>query len=167
MAITPNTAARTGMFVVVAIIAMSSGAAYSQCSISGVTIQGYGIGCTPLSPIGFPPQLLAGFDSATCTLSLDVFSVPICCGYALLSRHLAIGLTQTAVPLPFLGPGCTLLAQPDLLLLIPGQFGALNILIPPFTQPGLTLFVQGATQQLTSSGAVIIELSNAVQVTTF
>lgn len=127
-------------------------AATAQCQFSGVSLQTYGAGCNPVFP-GNSPSIGGRLDTVTCTLGLQVAAFAGCCNTYLRDRLLVIGLVQANVPLPQVGGGCTLLARPDVLLLLPASAGDTFALpLPPGLPPGFTMFAQSAAHYFTTIG---------------
>lgn len=120
-----------------AVLASASVAA-AQCSWSSVSVSSYGQGCNAAFP-NQPLSVGASLDASQCRLDLDVTAFPGCCNALLVGNVLVLGFSQVSLPATNLGPGCTLLASPDLLIYQPGSVGGTfqlhfqNVSLPPVT----------------------------------
>jgi len=122
-----------------------AGAVPAQCLFTSVTTQSSGPSCNVASTgmcaiVALPAWLEATLDIVNCRLLVDVNAFAGC-GATVPLRMLAIGLQPASVPLPDLGPGCTLHVQPVAFL---GSTSATFALDLP---PGVTSFafvMQGA-----------------------
>src|SRR5262252_9148241 len=101
--------------------ALLAAAAAAQCPFASVSLSSYGQGCVTVFPT--PPTLGGGLDTNACRLGLTVTAVTGCCNTFLSARLLALGVQQVATPLPSVGPNCTLLVQPDVVLFLPASGG--------------------------------------------
>ncbi len=123
----------------------------AQCPFAGVASQSYGQGCNPV--FGTNPTLAVSLDTINCTVDITVGAFGGCCNTFLTGRVLCLGLQPVSVPLPNFGLGCTLLAQPDFLLLLPTAGGTTFVLPLPATGvPPLTFFAQGGALYFTTIG---------------
>lgn len=127
---------------------LSSAALQAQCPYQSATLQRYGSGCSEV--FGFAPTLSANLDIANCSLDLLVDVYGGCCNTFLQGTLLLLGLQPAALPLQLLDPTCTLLAQPDLVLLQSGPIPDLFSLPIPPGLPPLTLYAQGAGSYITT-----------------
>lgn len=140
-----------------------STAVAAQCPFQTLSLQSYGRGCTT---VFLQPTTLSGsLDPAACSLGLVVQSFQGCCNTFLTARLLAIGVQQTAVPLPQIGPGCTLLVDPVALLLQPAPAGDTFWLPLPATLVAPLHFVaQGAALYTTFGVSIDLQLTEGFAV---
>jgi hypothetical protein len=144
--------------------ALLAATAAAQCSFASVSLSSYGQPCMPV--FATPATLGGGLDTSACTLGLTVNATQGCCNTVLVGRLLALGLQSTNQPLPFLGAGCTLLAQPDVILFLPSSAGPTFVLQLPRTLSGpAVLFAQGAALYVTFGVQTDAQLTQGQQVT--
>lgn len=140
--------------------------AAAQCPYSSVSLQSHGSGCTTV--FNQPTTLAAALDATNCTLGVTVQSFTGCCNTFLSARMLALGVRQVNVPLPFVGPNCTLLVDRAALLLLPAAGGDTFTFNLPVTLPSpLSFEAQGAALyvtfgvsfdwQLTAGGTILLQ----------
>ena len=139
----------------------------AQCSISGFNFSSYGTGCTFTAQPA--PTLTGSFNAAACELDLTLTKSISCCNTFLQSRVLIISTNQAFHGLPALGPTCTLLVVPDLVMVAPPTSpDTISFDVPPGLPPGITIYAQGANIFFTTIGLTTdIELSNGLEFTTF
>lgn len=124
--------------------------AMAQCPFASVSTQSYGQGCNPV--FGTNPTLSVTLDAANCRVQVAVNAFPGCCNTFLRTYLLAIGFQQVSIPVPQIGPGCTLLVQPTALLIQPSAGGAtFSLGLPPILPP-LGFVAQGAAHYFTTIG---------------
>jgi hypothetical protein len=140
-------------------------AAVAQCPFATVVSQAYGSGCNPV--FGTNPALAVTLNPASCTVDITVSAFSGCCNTFLSGRVLCLGVVPVSVPLPNFGVGCTLLAQPDFLLLQPTASGATFVLpLPAAGIPPLTFFAQGGALYFTTIGlSTDLAFTDGAQVT--
>ena len=143
---------------------LSSAASLSaQCpSVSTAT---YGTGCATVFDV---PGYKAGFDPSSCSITLGFSGMPGCCNTFLTSRIVFLGLQQLNVPAPSVGPGCTLLADPLVVAVLPGNVTSVNAVVPPLPA-GVTVAIYsqyinqyttfGLTQDYNMSNGVAIKMA--------
>ena len=137
-----------------------SSAASAQCL--DVTFTPYGKGCVFLFAA---PELSGTADASTCTLDLTATVPPTCCNTFPVGRLLLIGLSPEDLPFPEVGPTCTLLVDPLLLVSIPAAPDTLSFHVPPSVPSGTTVFVQHAVDYFTTIGLTHdFALSNGLRV---
>ena len=143
-----------------AVLAILPCAGRAQCTTS-VSFQSYGSGCNTVS--GQVPALSGSFDTQTCTVSLTLTGFPGCCNTFLVGRVFFLGGAQVNTPLPGIGPGCALLARPDLpVAFATGAEDTLRFAVPDGF-PALTLYSQGANVYFTTIGfGTDVELSQGL-----
>ncbi len=126
--------------------------AVAQCPFHTVTAQSYGQGCNPVFA-GQIPTVAIALDATACSLDAAVGAFGGCCNTYLVGHLLVLGPQQVAVPLPGFGVGCTLLADPAIVLFAPAMVGGTFTLpLPTVALPPLTFFVQGAAFYFTTIG---------------
>jgi hypothetical protein len=146
--------------------ALFAAAAAAQCPFSAVSLQSYGNGCATVFLA--PPTLSGGLDANACTLGLTVNAFAGCCNTFLTLRVLAIGAQQANVPLPQVGPGCTLLVNPVAILFLPASGGdTFRLTLPRGLVPPLPLEAQGAAFYTTFGVAIDAQLTEGQTVTLF
>lgn len=123
-----------------------SGFAAAQCAFSSVAASTYGSACLVF---GNPTSIAASLDVPSCSLGLDVSAFPGCCNTYLVGTVLVVGLQPVAQPLPSLG--CTLLAQPDLVL-FSTTGGSFALPMPPAPFPPTTIHAQAVSVYFTTIG---------------
>lgn len=128
---------RPVLFVAVPALAT---ALVAQCPYGTMLATTSGAGC------GTGLTVTATLTPAPCTLTLSLTGSggSTTCTATFL---LALGVTSATVPLPELGPACTLLVQPDAVLLAPTA--GFLLAIPPAV-PAITVHLQGAVWQVCS-----------------
>lgn len=129
--------------------ALLGSAALAQCPFTSASLQSYGQGCNPVFPT--PPTFTVTVDPTTCTLQVQV-SAFACCNSYVVGRLLGLGLQSQNVPLPWIGPGCTLLADPVILLYQPTSAGTVFVLSLPPVAPPVQLYAQGGVHYFTTIG---------------
>jgi hypothetical protein len=136
----------------------------AQCTVANVAFTAYGAGCNTVFA-GTPPALSGQWDPTSCTLSVTLSGFSGCCNTFLQQRILWAGLAPAQQPLPFIGPGCTLLAQPDVIAMFPTAAGnTFSFTLPPGF-PAVTFYMQGANQYFTTIGLTTdFELSQGLQI---
>jgi hypothetical protein len=129
---------------------LTSSLALAQCPFTSVSTQSYGQGCNPVFATN--PTLAVALDAASCRVQLTVNAFPGCCNTFLRTYLLAIGFQQASIPVPQIGPGCTVLVQPTALLIQPSTAGAtFSLGLPPIVPP-LGFVAQGAAHYFTTIG---------------
>lgn len=147
------------LFCSLASVSLAPAAATAQCAFSSLSLTSVGPGCaTVFTP---PPALSGGLEASTCSLDLTISAFGGCCNTFLTGRVLALGLGQNNLPLPMVGPGCTLWVQPDAVVFLPATAGdTVTLQLPPGLQPPLSFYAQGAALYFTTIG-----LANDAQLT--
>ena len=126
----------------------------AQCPFTSLSMQSYGQSCTPVF-FGNPPTLAGSLDVNQCTLDLTVDAFPGCCNTYLTARLLVLGFQQRAIPVPQIGPGCTLLVQPiGTFFLLPAG-GDTFTLDLPLVPPPFTFQAQAAAFYFTTIGLTV------------
>jgi hypothetical protein len=125
-------------------------AALAQCPFTSLTLLPYGQGCNPV--FALPPGVTAALDPSTCTVQLTVNAFQGCCNTFLVGYALALGLQGVSIPVPQLGPGCTLLADPVVLLYQTATTGNTFALPLPSLPAPLVFAAQGAAHYFTTIG---------------
>ncbi|MFY9341420.1 MAG: hypothetical protein WAT39_02945 [Planctomycetota bacterium] len=146
-------------------VTLGLAAVTAQCPFAGVAQQANGLGCNPV--FGSPPTVAVALDTVNCLLNVTVAAFPGCCNTFLVGRMLVLGDQPAAVPLPWIGPGCTLFANPVILLYQPTAAGATFVLtLPTAALPPLTFWLQGGAHYFTTIGLTHdFALSNGSQIT--
>lgn len=154
--------ARLPILVLAAGLALGASAS-AQCTVSGVSFTAYGAACNPV--FGPVPALAGSWTAGSCTIRLTLTGFQGCCNTFVSQRMIAIGTAPANVPLPGVGPGCSLYVVPDLFLLtVPGAQSTFDFLLPP-GMPSVTVFAQGAIVYFTTIGfSYDAALSNGLQV---
>jgi hypothetical protein len=135
----------------------------AQCTVTSVQATQYGQGCNTV--FGIVPDLSGVFDPTTCTIQLTLTGFPGCCNTFLRERILIVGAQPANVPLPFIGPGCTLLATLDVVVSFPTSAGNVFTLPLPLGLPATRLFAQGGNLYFTTIGMTLdLELSQGLQI---
>lgn len=156
---------RLASMLTLAILTLSA-AGHAQCTVNGINFTSYGAGCNAV--FGVVPSLVGSFDAANCALTLTINDFPGCCNTYLVQRSLAFGFLPANTPLPWIAPGCTLLAQPDLLYSFPSSAGNTFTFPLPPGLPALTIFAQGADQYFTTIGlSTDFALTNGLAISIF
>lgn len=126
-------------------------AAPCQCPVQTVVLTNYGQGCTPV--FQQVPTLNVVLDPVACRLDLSVAAFPGCCNTFLSAHLLMLGVAPANLPLPVLGPGCTLLTSPDVLMFQPRSGGGtFPLALPPALPLPLTVFAQPGALYFTTIG---------------
>ncbi|MEO6594857.1 MAG: hypothetical protein ABIP94_08905 [Planctomycetota bacterium] len=129
---------------------LASAFALAQCPFTAVSTQSYGQGCN--SVFLNLPTLGATLDATTCQVQITVSAFSGCCNTYLIGNLLALGGQSTLIPVPELGPSCTLLVTPDILLFQPNTVGSTFTLSLPPVLPPLTFYAQGGALYFTTIG---------------
>ncbi|MGC6488560.1 MAG: hypothetical protein ACON4Z_13015 [Planctomycetota bacterium] len=133
-------------------LAVSAVPAAAQCSWSSISVTSYGQGCSPLGG-GAGLLLGASLDVTACRLDLDVTAAPGCCGGAFVGSVLALGFSPVSTPAPVLGPGCTLLASPGILIYATGAAAStFQLQFLAASLPPTTFYVQVASLSFSPTG---------------
>ena len=121
----------------------------AQCTVKSVAFRTYGSGCQSMFAV---PTIRGSFAASPCQIQVQIGALSGCCNTFLRNYIYAFGLTQTNVAVPALGLGCTLLAQPDVVVVLGSNTsGALNLTLPKGIGTG-TVYMQSAAQYFTTIG---------------
>ena len=126
-------------------------AAAAQCTVTQVTFTPYGSGCNAVFPQQVP-TLTGAWNAPSCTVTLTLNGFNGCCNTFLRGRVLVLGATQTNLPVPIFGPGCTLHSSPDVVLVFPTSAGNVFPFPLPPGMPRGTLYSQGVLHYFTTIG---------------
>lgn len=121
----------------------------------------YGAGCATQFDV---PEYKASFDPANCTLTLGFSGFPGCCNTFLTARIVLLGTQAANIPVPGVGPGCTLLVDPTIVAVIPPVDGV-TFNVPPLP-PGISVqvFSQYLNQYTTFGVQQDFNMSNGVAI---
>ena len=139
-----------------ALTAVFAGAAAAQCP--NVSLSQYGSGCASQFDV---PELAGSFDPLSCTVTLKMSGLPGCCNTFLTSKFVFLGLNQIALPVPSVGPGCTLLVDPIIVTVLPGNVTSLSVPVPA-SAVGVKGFMQVVNQYVTFGTVSDFNMSNGL-----
>jgi hypothetical protein len=123
----------------------------AQCPFATASLQPVGQGCNPV--FGTPPGVAVALDPTTCTVQLTVSAFGGCCNTFLVGRMLVLGVQAVSIPVPQLGSGCTLLADPVVLLYLQSASGGTFAFSVSSLPPGPVSFhAQGGAHYFTTIG---------------
>jgi hypothetical protein len=126
-------------------------AAPAQCTVTQVTFASYGTGCNAVFPQQLP-TLSGAWSAPSCTVTLTLAGFSGCCNTFLRGRVLVLGASRTNLPVPIFGPGCTLFAGLDVVLVFPTSAGNAFPFPLPAGMPRGTLYAQGMLEYFTTIG---------------
>lgn len=150
---------RTTLLAGALFLAIASNAA-AQCPTVSTTT--YGTGCATVFDV---PAYKVGFDASSCSITLGFSGLSGCCNTFLTSRIVFLGLQQLNVPAPSVGPGCTLLADPFVIAVLPAGVETVNATVPPLPA-GVTvsIYSQYINQYTTFGLSQDYNMSNGVAI---
>ncbi|MGE3174893.1 MAG: hypothetical protein AB7O97_19860 [Planctomycetota bacterium] len=132
----------------VAALAATAAVLSAQCQFTSVSLQNYGSGCSEV--FGFYPTLRFELDQTNCTLAVTVDADSGCCNTFLQATAIVLSVRQAGVPLPLADPLCTLLVQPDTILIQSGPVATPFVLPLPPTMPPASFLAQGVAGYYTT-----------------
>jgi hypothetical protein len=147
-------------FTLITLLFGSVALSAQQCP--DVDASAYGEGC---SPVFTPPTLSGSGDSTACTVSVTLDMPPGCCNTFAVGRLLIVGVLPADLPFPELGPNCTLLVEPLIILSLPNEPETLTFNLPSgLPLAGVSVYTQGVVEYFTTIGLTTeFALSNGMR----